>query len=169
MEQLQVISFFKNLLFCSLEKIEIFPWSTPDDTFYRLILIYKGYPFRVFINDIKVKKRSTYVCVQYDDVHAVKIKVRGILNSETYLIETTSISNTMGYALNLPKAKKSRLLKDKNINYGVARKPGDLQSIKKEFNKKLDARIFIKNSETVLKFKKNYSLNNTTHPTTWKN
>ena len=177
MGYLKIFSFIKNALFCSVQNIEVFPWTASNDKFYRLILQYKGYPFRIFINDIRVQKRSTYVCGEYDDLHSVKVKVRGILNSKTYFIETNSLSNSVGYLINLPKVEKSKLLKDKNIEYGISRKQGNLQSktlrvqnSKKKLSQKLGSKMFNQNSDKVLKFKRNYSLKNTTNPlTTWKN
>lgn len=184
MRHLKIFSFIMNTFFCSVQKIEVFPWTASNDKFYRLMLQYKGYPFKVFINDIKVPKRSTYVCGQYDDLNSVKIRVRGILSSKTYFIETNSSSNLNGYLLNFPALEKPIHLREKNIQYGISRMQGNLrpkkfkiQNTKKELNKKLSTKMSLQNSEVALKFNRNYSLNNkdyqlnntTNRPTSWRN
>src|SRR5690554_1804431 len=76
------VSQLKNVFFCSIEDAKIFPWSTSEETLYRLMLSSKGC-LRIYINGIKVPRRTSYVCGSYKDSDTIKIRIFGVLNFRT--------------------------------------------------------------------------------------
>lgn len=179
---LKIFSFIRDAFFCRIEGIQIFPWTYSDEEFFRVILGSRGFVFRTYINGVKVPRRNSYVCGKYKDSETIKIRVRGILNSKTFLIPTDSTSHFVGFTINLPSVNKSESLRNKEIKYGKSRRNAvldskNIKSQKLNLAKKSKLHLSKKDSLEVLKSKrsfslnrKNYHLNNLTNrPISWKN
>lgn len=169
----KISSRLRNTFFCNIETAKIFPWSFKDKDFYRLILVSKGI-IRIYINDIKVPKKKSYVCGLYKDSNTIKIKIKGLLNSKTFFLPVNSPIQFVNLAINLPDFNKTDRLDSMEIKSKAPLRcaellPKTIVSTKSPLTKA--------NPFEVLKSKKRFSLNiknhqlnnSTNRPISWKN
>src|SRR5690606_23072445 len=112
---------FRNMVICKIEDLKVFPFTYLDKTLYRLILNHKGC-IRIYINDVKVKKRSSYVCSQYKNSKSLKIKVRGLFSSKTLFISLIPPAHFEHLNINFPVINKKEGLKNKQISYRATKR-----------------------------------------------
>ena len=152
----KLFTLLQNITNCRIEDSKVFPWTYSGQTLYRLILSYEGC-LSIYVNDIKVPKRNSYVCTQYKDVNSIKIRVTGLFNSKTTFIPLDTPSHFDSLFLNLPVVNKAKILKNKEIKYRALNGYRILETSNIRAYK-CNSQLLNKNVLNHLKINKNYSL-----------
>ena len=93
-----IINTFK----CYLLKSHVCDYYGSNKQVYLLTILHKNC-YKIYLNDILVPKRNTFLATTYKDTQSIKIKLVGVFNSQTYFLEV----NPKFIDVNFPNLKKS--------------------------------------------------------------
>lgn len=157
----KILSLLQNIINCRIEESKVFPFTSSEKILYRLIISYKGC-IRIYINDVKVPKKNSYVCTQYENTNSIKIRIRGLFNSKTIFIPLDSSSHFDSLILNFPAVNKAKILINKEIKYKAIKRyrllePNNIRAYK------CKKKLLHNNALSLLKINKNYSIKRKHH------
>jgi hypothetical protein len=92
-----------NSFSCTLIKSHICDYDANNKQLFHLTLIYKNC-LRIYINDVLVPKKNSYLVSPYKETQSIKVKLIGVLKNQTCFINVKSNS----IEVNIPSFKRGK-------------------------------------------------------------